>query len=246
MGSESTYIISNLEELEQVFSVIKDNLQQFEIEDFIEGEMYHVDSIVQNGKVLLCSVSKYLNSTLGYIKGEEYLASYMIDDSLLKNKIEEFNSKVINALGIVKSVTHLEVFVTQNEEIVFCEIGARAGGAGVMPCIEEAFNINLFEAQIKQELDLEPPKIEKTGLLAGWIIFYGKEGIVTSISNPAKFKKKWIPTYRLYIKEGDNVLDPRYSTDAIASFIITAPNEEVLIDRINWTIDEFNVSYRCE
>lgn len=243
MGSENTFIIEQAQDLHDAFQKVSYNLSEFEIEEFIEGEMYHVDSIVENYQVKLSSVSKYQNSTLGYKSGESFLASYMIGESELNEDIRKFNEKIISTLELEKGVTHLEVFITPSNDIVFCEIGARAGGAGVMPCIEESYNINLFHAHIKSDLGEPLPSPKPTGLLAGWIIFYGKEGIIKSLPEIELFNKEWIPTYRLFVKNGDTLEHPRYSTDSIASFIITATDENELTKRLDWVKDNFNVSY---
>ncbi|MCP1161334.1 ATP-grasp domain-containing protein [Bacillus infantis] len=243
MGSENTYIISNNDELNFCLSNISIKALDYEVEEYITGEMYHIDSVIEDTNIKLASVSKYMNSTLGYTNEESFLASYMIGDSPLKRRLENFNKLVIEGLEIDTGVTHLEVFVTPEEEIVFCEIGARAGGAGVMPCIEEAFNLNLFHAHIKSELGESMPPVTPTEKIAGWIIFYGEQGVINKLPSMNLFNKDWIPTNRIFVSEGDRIKKARYSTDSIASFIITASNEQELLSRIKWVQGQFNVEY---
>ncbi|MEK8104302.1 hypothetical protein NKG94_02535 [Micromonospora sp. M12] len=49
----------------------------------------------------------------------------MCDANELTERIEEFNRRVVAALGLRDGVGHLEVFVGDDGAITFCEIAAR-------------------------------------------------------------------------------------------------------------------------
>lgn len=83
--------------------------------------MYHCDAIIENGNIRMCSVSKYLNSTLNF-HTDGYLGSVMIDQGELQERLQQFNKEVIHALAYENGVTHLEAFVQPDGQIVFCEI----------------------------------------------------------------------------------------------------------------------------
>ncbi|MEK8104303.1 hypothetical protein NKG94_02540 [Micromonospora sp. M12] len=65
MGSRDTSVVDDEDAVTKLLETIDDPVG-FEVEKFVDGEMYHVDSLVQDGSVRLASVSRYLTSTLAY------------------------------------------------------------------------------------------------------------------------------------------------------------------------------------
>lgn len=129
-GTKNTYEIASVHDIESIQEpIFNDN---FEIEAFIFGDMYHCDAIIENGNIRMCSVSKYLNSTLNF-HTDGYLGSVMIDQGELQERLQQFNKEVIHALAYENGVTHLEAFVQPDGQIVFCEIERRPGGGGIIP-----------------------------------------------------------------------------------------------------------------
>lgn len=177
MGSAETYIIQAPDELRNVYSLIEGGQSNYEMEEFIEGTMYHCDSITENGDTKLCSISKYLNSTLDFSICNS-LSSVIDDNPIITSKISAFNASVIAALDLKNGVSHHEVFVDNEGNVVFCEIAARAGGAGVIKTIEQSYGVNLLEAAISLELEQSSPPVNKFMQCHGWVIFYPKNGTV--------------------------------------------------------------------
>ncbi len=68
--------------------------------------------------------------------------------SLYLAAILDFATNVIKCLGVIEGSQHLEVFVTDKEEIVFLEIGARLPGIIIIKVYEKIFNINLINVEI--------------------------------------------------------------------------------------------------
>lgn len=243
MGAIDTFIIDSEKELLEVYSKIKNDIISYEIEEFIDGVMYHIDSIVQNGEIKLCSISQYNELCIDFSKNK-CISSVMEDDFQIQKRIEEFNHKVISALKLLNGVTHLEVFMTSsNNEIIFCEIAARMGGGGVIYAIQEVYGIGLNEATAMIELNEEIPIIKKNDLYSGWILFYPHDGIVDKVPNKEIFIKEWIPEANIFPKKGWQLKNPNSSTDIIARFIVTGNSKREVIDRFNWIKKEFEIIY---
>lgn len=69
---------------------------------------------------------------------------------------------------------------------IFCEIGVRPGGAGVVPVIESLFGTNLFEVEYNLQSNHEeliPNEIISQVNQGGWTIVYPKKGKVTFVSD---------------------------------------------------------------
>ena len=236
MGTKNTFVINNMEDISDLTNEIKD-LQNYEVEQFITGDMYHCDSVIVDGEIKLCSVSRYLNSTMDFSK-DGYLASVMIDDEVLKSRIEDFNAKVIKAMDYSNGVTHLEVFLS-NDNLVFCEIAARPGGAGVIPSVKHVFGIDILEALINTQLgkEIQFPKVQET--YAGWLVIHKKEGIVSEISKVDDFNFPWVLYKNINAKRGDIIKNADNSVSSVADFTISGSSEAELIKKIKMIKSDF-------
>jgi biotin carboxylase len=221
MGSKDTYIIPSKSELNNKWDIISRNLSYFIVEEFISGDLYHIDGIILGNSIKLFSTSKYLESTLNYDK-DSYLSSIMIDDSTLNRSIYNFTNEVIKKFNIANNVIHLEIFVDNEHQLIFCELAIRIGGAAVVPTIENIFNTNLITSAIELEADLHDNVIHQQNNYGGWIIFYPKNGIVKNVSSIDDFQEfNWITRSRLFIKQGEECQNATMSVDAIASFCVS-------------------------
>lgn len=61
MGDENTYVVENGHDLQKILPIISKNIMEYEVEEFIEGDFYHCDTLIQDGKVVFCSFMKYIN-----------------------------------------------------------------------------------------------------------------------------------------------------------------------------------------
>lgn len=245
MGSTNTYLIDSKEKLEIALNEIaskNSDYEIYEIEEFIEGDMYHLDSYIKNNQIQFCGIFKYLEKTIDY-SASGYNASVMEDDQNIITLLNNFNQKVLNAFGLENGVAHHEIFLNNNE-VTFCEIAARPGGAGIVPAIEEVYSVNLFEASICMQLEQKNPIVKPKELFSGFVIFYPKEGIIKDITPSDIFNKDWIPLFRIYGKVGDNLINVKHSADMLASFIITGKSKRDLMNKVEWIRDNFNVIYQ--
>ncbi|WP_310550230.1 ATP-grasp domain-containing protein [Paenibacillus glufosinatiresistens] len=186
-GTINTFKISDAQELRNYIRDFRRNGQRDLLEEFITGREFHCDSIVSAGEVVFSSVSQYLFNCLDIATQGKPPASITIPDgSGLEHVdlIRDINRRAISALGINNSVTHAELFLTAEGEVVFGEIGARIGGAQVMPpCIRNTHGIDLFDAISELELGLyEPKRRTPSDQFTGMVCFPSRSGIIQKIS----------------------------------------------------------------
>lgn len=243
MGSKNTYIITSKEEALKALKEIEEEVEKYEVEEFQEGIMYHIDSLIENGSIILCSVSKYLDSTLSYLENKP-LISVMEDSEEIKNQLTAFNKNVIEALNLKSGVTHHEVFYNEkNGKIIFCEIAARAGGCGIIPGIKNTYGINLHQNLMYSCINKPFEKKIKKGLLSGWIEFYGENKKIYSISCEKDFDESWIKYFKI-MKKRDDIIDNTVDmSDSIASFTFEGSSTAELIQRAYTLCNKFEVSY---
>jgi hypothetical protein len=161
--------IKKLTESEQVWRAIdalneNENLSEradaYVLEEFIEGNVYHVDSLVNGGKVVFACANRYGVIPLEVAIHGGVSTSYTIEyDSDERQKLLKVNERVLKAFGFEKGVTHAEFIKNRHSgEFYFLEIGARVGGAYTAEAFEAASGLNIWQewARIEMSSDDEP------------------------------------------------------------------------------------------
>ncbi|MFE7576924.1 acetyl-CoA carboxylase biotin carboxylase subunit family protein [Streptomyces sp. NPDC057521] len=156
VGGSDVYHVDTLEAAREAWQTAGPDAGQFEVEEFIHGTMYHVDAIVSQGEVVFTSASRYLAKPGDFTPGGIF-GSVNIRSGDLFERICDFNSRAVTALGMEGGVTHLELFHTPEDELVFCEVAARPGGAGIDRAIDQCFGVNIVEAAVRLEAGLQMP-----------------------------------------------------------------------------------------
>lgn len=244
-GSEETFIIDSPEQAAAVTARLGDTVARFEIEGFVEGPMFHCDSVVVDGQVVLASVSAYQTPTTAFAT-EDALVSVMEGESETARRIKVVNQRVTDALGLRNGVGHLEVFVTPDGEIVFCEMACRPGGAGVVPAVDAAFGVNLLHTVLRLETGRPVSVPNQAHQLAAWVTFYRKPGTVLSANSLEDFPEDWITHRRIYVGEGDVLGQAEHSTDAAAQFVLTGGDRDQLTRRIASVRERWSMRVRDE
>ncbi|ABE56742.1 conserved hypothetical protein [Shewanella denitrificans OS217] len=145
------------------------NFKNFEVEEFVEGPILHLDGIVQGGVIDTFVASTYEGTCLAFAEGEA-LGSYQIQT---EPRLMDWAQAVITALAIDSGAFHLEV-IESGERLVFLEIGHRAGGANVVRTFELRTGINLHHANLATQLRLPIHRQEvNTHKSYGWFVFPG-------------------------------------------------------------------------
>lgn len=148
------------------------NFADFEAESFVEGELYQVDGVVSGGELRTIRSWHCLASCLDFAHGTPF-GSVANDDPVLEARITTFTRTVLDALELVDEVFHLELFVEQGTaELVFLEIGARAGGGQVRYVWDEVYGLDLIEASVHLQVGHERnyPTAPIGGAVAGYLM----------------------------------------------------------------------------
>ena len=121
------------------------------LEQFVPGDVYHVDSLVAAGKVLFASVERYGAPPFDVSHSGGVPLSYFVKyGSREERALLALNKKLLKGFGFEQGVTHAEfirpVSSAQhpNEEFIFLEVAARVGGAYTADTIAAATGINLW------------------------------------------------------------------------------------------------------
>ncbi|HSE22153.1 MAG TPA: ATP-grasp domain-containing protein [Pyrinomonadaceae bacterium] len=129
------------------------------LEQFVPGDVYHVDSLVAGGKVLFATVERYGAPPFDVSHSGGVPISYFVKyGSREERALLALNKKLLNGFGFQQGVTHAEFIhraasaVYPNEQFIFLEVAARVGGAYTADTIAAATGINLWSEWADIEL----------------------------------------------------------------------------------------------
>ena len=166
--------IHSSDQLWPILEMLGDEQSHHLLEKFVPGEVYHVDSIVSEKKVVFAAASKYGAPPINVSHDGGIFTSRLLPRKSKEEKaLQEINKDVIKALGLVRGVTHAE-FIKGKEagELYFLEIASRVGGANIAETIEAATGLNLWSewAKIETATEEHPYKLQKSNNLYSGVI----------------------------------------------------------------------------
>lgn len=125
--------------------------EQWLIEAYIPGEIYHIDGFIEQGFIKTMQTSKYINTCLNYASGAPLGSAQIPEPSWAKS----FTEKITQALRYANGSLHLEVIVDQNDQPYFLEFAGRVGGSYVVETFELKTGINLHQCDLKMLIGRE-------------------------------------------------------------------------------------------
>lgn len=203
---------------------------EFEIDEFIEGQAYHCDSIVQGGKIIYSFVSNYLYPPGKWILEHPVGGSmFLADEDPISIKIKEFNKEVHHLLDAKGDFcSHHEMFVLPNGRIVFLEIAKRSPGCFIPDMLKAQTGLDLREIDYKLRLGLEQDLTPKrASQYHGWLYFMQREGIIESCNSLDHIKSR-IEKFRQFKYPGDHMDNATDLGGVMAEFLLCHENYEQL------------------
>jgi len=160
--------VHSKEELWEVINGLGDKRHHYLVEQFKPGAVYHADALSNEGKLIFCRVSQYLNTPFEVAHGGGIFRSHVCELGGKDDKaIQKLNAKVMKAFGMQYSASHTE-YIKSNDDgkFYFLETASRVGGAHLAEMVEASSGINLWEewakleTAIAQESTYKLPKIK--------------------------------------------------------------------------------------
>ena len=125
----------------------------FLLEQYVPGDVCHVDSIVYERQVLAGIPSRYGTPPFDVSHGGGVFTTQLIDrESREAAELIDLNAKLLAALGLVRGVSHSEYIRGRDGRLVFLETSARVGGAHIADLVEAATGMNLWAEWAKIEV----------------------------------------------------------------------------------------------
>jgi hypothetical protein len=142
--------IRKLQQQETVWRALDDLGDQrsfYLLEQFLPGDVYHVDSIVWQGEPLFAVASRYGAPPLSVTTGGGIFNTRILDNEGAETAVlRQENKTVLQALQLDQGVAHTEFIQSHADgEFYFLETAARVGGANIDKMVEAATGIVLWQ-----------------------------------------------------------------------------------------------------
>lgn len=141
---------------------------RFEVEEFVDGPILHVDGLMAGGEPVAIQASRYLGTCLAYAEGDP-LGSVQVDTT---PELTGWALDCLAAVGISDGLFHLEGFQTP-DGLVFLEVGARFGGGDIVGTFELATGLHLPSAWLRVLTGSAVPAPQLTGERYGMFVWPG-------------------------------------------------------------------------
>jgi biotin carboxylase len=148
--------IKKIDAAEQLWPLVEelgDKQSFYLLEQFIPGDIFHVDSIVSEREVVFTEVSKYGKPPMEVSHGGGvFLTRTISRHSADAQTLDALNHELVRTLGLVRGVSHTEFIKGGDGRFYFLETAARVGGANIAEVVEAATGINLWREWARIEV----------------------------------------------------------------------------------------------
>ena len=195
-GASATYRLNSMKDLEYAIrdSHLDKRDQPCTMEQFLSGHEGFFDTITHNGNVVFESISHYYPNVLTAMRNRDVSPQIMVTNRIDVPSYKElrvFGRKVIQALGITTTATHMEWFFG-NEGLKFSEIACRPPGVGVWDLFSAINEIDVYKMWSNivchGKVTQKPSRRYAGGMLA---IRPNKDGTVVGYSGLEEMQRKY-------------------------------------------------------
>ncbi|MGW0854318.1 ATP-grasp domain-containing protein [Streptomyces sp. NPDC002690] len=145
------------------------DLTDYEAEEYLEGPIWHIDGLRHQGKDTFTLASRYLNTCLGFTKGQ-WLGS-VVQEGPAAERARAVAARALDALRLTDGPYHLEL-IEHRDGFVFLEVGARVGGGEIPFTVRDVYGVDLFAEWVRIVLGESPSTVPAVrGGHAGFLMF---------------------------------------------------------------------------
>jgi biotin carboxylase len=146
--------IHDPEQLWRTLDELGDRQSHFVLERFVPGDIFHVDSIVSDGKVVFSTAHQYGRPPMQVMhEGGVFTTRTLHRESADWRELISFNAALAPAFGLGHGVTHAEYIKAHADgKFYFLEIAARVGGAFISDLVEASTAVNLWREWARLEV----------------------------------------------------------------------------------------------
>ena len=218
-------------DLWDALATLGDGRADYLLEEFIPGDVFHVDSIVFGLEMKFACASRYETPPLVVAHDAGIFVTRTLpagDPNAAA--LQELNARVLRSFGLVRGVSHTEFIRARDGAWHFLETSARVGGAYIVDVVEAATGVNLWREWARLEIAGEdgtydaPPRRDRSS------------GIVLSLA------RQETPDVSAYT---DPEIVVRVRKSHHAGFIVASPDYDRVEDLLRSYTERFYADFHA-
>ncbi|GAA0448369.1 hypothetical protein Aca07nite_72790 [Actinoplanes capillaceus] len=239
-GSHGVYLIGTAEELAAADALIGSG---YEYEEFVAGTMYSVNLLSHDSQVIFGGVTEYLVNTLDVRRGKVNADINLADDDPRVERMVAFAATAMAALGWPDGASHLELFHTSDDELVFLEVGARFKGLAGLAAMQRNYGIAFVNAALQIEAGLESDAYLEEQVYCFDAVMPLRSGVVETLHRP-ELNSDVDVTWK--VRPGEVVEETDSLFTAGGTLLVSNKDYQVLYDDFYRLADYQPISYRTK
>ena len=213
--------LHSVDELWRTIEALGDMSAEYVLEQFIPGDVFHVDSIAYGKEVRFAIASRYKTPPMAVAhEGGIFATRTLSADDPLSHELLAMNARVLHSFNLVRGASHTEFIRATSGEWYFLETSARVGGAYIVDVVEAATGVNLWREWARVEIAGEDGRYDPP------LVRRQSGGIVLSLA------RQQMPDMSAYT---DPEIVARVRKSHHAGLIVTSPDAA----RIEQLLDEY-------
>jgi biotin carboxylase len=134
------------DELWPTLERLGDQQSFFVLEKFVPGDVFHVDGLVENGRLVFVEAHRYASPPMSVYQGGGVFITRTLERGTAAEKaLVKSTQKVLKALDATWGAVHIEFIRAHADgKYYFLECANRVGGANIAEMVEIASGINLW------------------------------------------------------------------------------------------------------
>jgi biotin carboxylase len=153
-GAKGIRKLHRPQEVWRALEELGDEQSYYLLEQFLPGDVYHVDSIIWDGHPLFALASKYGAPPLSVTQGGGIFNTRTLDrGSAESQELSEIDGRLLRSLQHKQGVAHTEfIRAAVDGRFYFLETAARVGGANIDRMVKAATGIELWAEAARVEV----------------------------------------------------------------------------------------------
>lgn len=225
-GCIGTTKLINRKELENWSDKIINSRLNYEVDEFIDGRLFHCDSFIKSSKVIFTQVSECSRPCFDFIEGKTKGSIVLRDDDQEAKELKKMAEDALYAMGTPQNgVTHLEIFKNNEGALFFLEVGYRHPGCLIPAMYKKFLNVDIAEENFLLQMDMYHVTQPKIGVFSAWVAFPVRRGKMKTANQPiinSDFDLKW------YVQAGDLMDRPKIGRNYAGTILLWNTNYEEL------------------
>lgn len=145
--------IASSDALWRTLDALGDRQADYVLEQFVPGDVFHVDSLVSGDRIVFAVASRYGTPPLAVAhEGGIFVTRTLSERDDLGRTLIAVNRRVLDSFGLARGASHTEFIRAADGAISFLETSARVGGAFIVDVVEAATGVNLWREWAKIEI----------------------------------------------------------------------------------------------